>query len=366
MCTMHQIDTQKSEAFAENMIGILNHAALGLMTSIGHRTGLFDTMKDLPPSTSKQIADTAGLNERYVREWLGAMTVGRIVECHVNGSNGREPLYSLPAEHAAFLTRDAGEDNIAVFAQYIPLLGSVEDKVVECFHKGGGVPYSEFKRFHEIHEEDSSISTVSSLTEVILPIIPGITEQLKRGIEVLDIGCGRGRALNRLAEEFPNSTFTGYDLSEEAIAYARETATNNNATNIRFEVRDLTTFDDDGPENQYDFITSFDAIHDQARPDRVLAGIFKALKNDGVYLMQDIAGSSNVNENFDHPIGPVIYTISTMHCMTVSLAANGMGLGAMWGKQKALEMLEATGFKNIDVKQLEHDFQNYYYIVRKS
>ncbi len=366
MCTMHQIDTQKSEAFAETMLGMLNQGALTLMTSIGHRTGLFDTMKELPPSSSKQIAKAAGLNERYVREWLGAMTVGRIVECHVNGSNGREPLYSLPAEHAAFLTREAGADNIAVFSQYIPLLGTVEDKIVECFHKGGGVPYSEFKRFHEVHEEDSGISTVSSLTEAILPIIPGITEQLERGIEVLDIGCGRGRALNRLAEEFPNSTFTGYDLSEEAIAYARETAKNNNATNIRFEVRDLTTFDDDAPENQYDFITSFDAIHDQARPDRVLAGIYKALKDDGVYLMQDIAASSNVYENYDHPIGPVIYTISTMHCMTVSLAYGGMGLGTAWGKQKALEMLEAAGFKNIDVKQLEHDFQNYYYIVRKS
>ncbi len=366
MCTMHQIDTQKSEAFAENLIGMMNHGALSLLTSIGHRTGLFDTLKDLPPSTSKQIADASGLNERYVREWLGGMTVGRIVNCHVNGSNGREPLFSLPAEHAAFLTRDAGADNIGIFTQYIAVLGSVEDRIVECFKKGGGVPYSEYKRFHEVMAEDSGQTVMSSLVDTILPLAPGIIDKLKAGIEVLDIGCGRGRALNLLAVTYPKSRFTGYDLSEEAIDYARENAKHNNASNVRFEARDLTTFNDDAPERHYDFITSFDAIHDQARPDRVLAGIYKALKDDGVYLMQDIAGSSNVTENLDHPIAPFLYTASTMHCMTVSLAYGGLGLGTMWGKEKALEMLDAAGFKNVDVKQLDHDFQNYYYIVRKS
>jgi 2-polyprenyl-3-methyl-5-hydroxy-6-metoxy-1,4-benzoquinol methylase len=365
MCNMHQIDIQKSEAFAERMLDLINTSALSLMTSVGHRTGLFDTMKDLAPSTSKQIADAAGLHERYVREWLNAMTVGRIVNIHVNGSNGREPLYSLPKEHASFLTREAGADNFAVFTQYIPLLGSVEDKIVESFKRGGGVPYSEFKRFHEIMAEDSGLSVVSSLTDVILPIIPGITEKLDECIEVLDVGCGRGRALNMLAEKFPKSRFTGYDLSEEAIAYARETAQKNNSVNVRFEVLDLTTFDIDAPEKRYDFITSFDAIHDQARPDRVLAGIYKALKDDGVYLMQDIAGSSKVSENFDHPLGPFLYTASTMHCMTVSLSAGGLGLGTMWGKEKALEMLGEAGFGNVDVKSLEHDVQNYYYVVRK-
>lgn len=362
---MHKIDAQKSEAFAENLIGMMNQGALTLMTSIGHRTGLFDTMKNLPPSTSTQIADTAGLNERYVREWLNGMTVGRIVECQANGSNGREPLYSLPPEHAAYLTRDAGADNIAIFSQYVSVLGSVEDKIVKCFNEGGGVPYSEYKRFHEVMAEDSGVSVLSSLTDAILPLVPGIIGRLEEGIDVLDIGCGRGRALNLLAEKFPNSRFTGYDLSEEAIVYARETAKRINALNARFEARDLTTFDDDAPAKRYDFITSFDAIHDQARPDRVLAGVYKALKDDGVYLMQDIAGSSNVYENMDHPIGPFLYTASTMHCMTVSLAYGGLGLGTMWGKQKALEMLDATGFKSIEVEQLEHDFQNYYYIVRK-
>jgi hypothetical protein len=109
------------------------------MLSVGHRTGLLDVMRDLPPSTSQEIADRAGLNERYVREWLGAMVTGRVVE--VDPGSGR---YRLPAEHAGFLTRPAGGDNLAVFTQYIGLMGAVEDDIVECFRRGGGVPYSRF------------------------------------------------------------------------------------------------------------------------------------------------------------------------------------------------------------------------------
>jgi 2-polyprenyl-3-methyl-5-hydroxy-6-metoxy-1,4-benzoquinol methylase len=114
---------------------------------------------------------------------------------------------------------------------------------------------------------------------------------------------------------------------------------------------------------QHDLITAFDAIHDQARPDKVLAAIAKALKPNGTFLMQDIAASSHMHKNCDHPAGPFLYTISCMHCMTVSLAQNGAGLGAMWGEEQAREMLHAAGFSRIDVKKLPHDFQNSYFIA---
>jgi 2-polyprenyl-3-methyl-5-hydroxy-6-metoxy-1,4-benzoquinol methylase len=319
-------------------------------------------MSHMRPATSQEIADSAKLNERYVREWLGAMTTGGIVEV---GRNGGAPVFSLPPEHAACLTREAGADNIGVFAQYFGVMGSVEDAVLECFKNGGGVPYSKFERFKEVMAEDSGQSIVSSLFDVILPLIPGLTERLEAGIDVLDLGCGMGRALNLMAKAFPNSRFTGYDLLEDQIAAATAEARENGATNIRFKVKDLTTFDEDAPVAAYDFITTFDAVHDQARPDRMLAGIFKALRPDGVYLMQDISGSSDVAQNLDHPMGPFLYTVSTMHCMTVSLAQGGMGLGTMWGREKALEMLAEAGFTNVEVKNLDHDFQNDYYIVRK-
>lgn len=362
MCTMHQIDIERTEAFGEKLLGILNSGALGVMLSIGHRTGLLDTMSQLPPATSEDIAATAKLNERYVREWLGAMAAGGIVEIHPNGT---APKFSLPAEHAASLTRAAGADNFGVFTQYIGLLGTVEDNIVNCFKNGGGVPYSEFKRFHEVMAEDSGQSVLSSLFEAILPLVPGLTERLEQGIEVLDIGCGLGRALNMLAKAYPNSRFTGYDLSEQAIKIARAEAAEHAVGNVRFEVRDLTTFDNDAPESRFDLITSFDAIHDQARPDRVLAGIFKALKPHGVYLMQDISASSEVQNNLGHPIAPFLYTVSTMHCMTVSLAQGGLGLGTMWGREKAQEMLRAAGFNRVEIHNLSHDIQNDYYVVGK-
>jgi len=249
-----------------------------------------------------------------------------------------------------------------VFAQYIPLLGSVEDRVVECFKEGGGVPYSAYKKFHRVMAEDSGQTVVAVLIDHILQLVPGLVSALRNGINVLDVGCGRGRALNLMGKTFPKSQFTGYDFSEEAISAGVKEANNFDLINVRFEEKDVTTLQED---SQYDLVTAFDAIHDQVSPDRVLAGIARALKPDGTFLMQDIAASSHVFNNIDHPVGPLLYTISCMHCMTVSLSENGAGLGAMWGEEKAIEMLHEVGFTKIDVRKLQHDFQNSYYIVKK-
>jgi 2-polyprenyl-3-methyl-5-hydroxy-6-metoxy-1,4-benzoquinol methylase len=355
--TTQTFNPAKADAFAARMLDILNSSAISLMTSIGHRTELFDTMAELPPSTSQQIADAAGLNERYVREWLGAMVTGRFVDY-----DPIDKTYSLPAEHAAFLTRSAASDNIASITQFIPVLGVVEDRIIDCFYKGGGVPYCEFKRFHAVMAEESGQTTVSALFDHVLPLIPGLTEALQQGIAVLDVGCGSGQAMNKLAQAFPNSRFTGYDFSGEAIANANAEAQMRKLSNIQFQVKDAATLDE---RDRYDFITTFDAIHDQAKPDVVLQNIYNALRSDGVYLMQDIRAATDVGSNLEHPIAPFLYTISCLHCMTVSLAYGGMGLGTMWGKEKALEMLSEAGFTQVEIKQLAHDFQNDYYIVRK-
>lgn len=347
-----------AEDFASELLSTLNHGALCLMISIGHRTGLFDVMSGLPPSTSAEIATRSGLNERYVREWLGAMVTGRVVE--VDPETLR---YSLPADHAALLTRAAGADNLAVFAQYIGVLGVVEDDIVECFRRGGGVPYSAFPRFHEVMAEDSGQSVMSSLESHVLPLVPGLRERLENGIAMLDVGCGRGRILHKLAETYPASRFVGMDFSEEAIAYARSEAAAHELRNLDFRLVDLSTFDEKAEPGAFDFITTFDAIHDQGKPLNVLKGIRRSLKPGGVYLMQDISGTSHVHKDIAHPIGTLLYTISCMHCMTVSLAQGGEGLGAMWGEEKTLEYLRAAGFSNIETKRLAHDIQNNWYVV---
>lgn len=349
---------KKAEAFSESLIDVLNKSAIALAISLGHRTRLFDVMATLPASTSEQIADAAGLNERYVREWLGAMVTGRVVNYDAETGS-----YQLPAEHAAFLTRAAIPNNFAATMQFIPVLGSVEDKILECFVNGGGVFYSEFPRFHDVMAEESGQTVLPALIDTILPLVPGIKKKLEAGIEVLDIGCGSGRALNLLAANYPNSRFTGYDFSDEGIGNGRREAERLGLKNVRFEVRDAAQINE---IEKYDLITAFDAIHDQAKPAVVLREIFNALKPDGAFLMQDIAGSSHVHKNLDSPIAPYLYTISYMHCMTVSLALGGDGLGTMWGEEKACEMLNEAGFNKVSVQSLEHDFINTYYVAGKS
>lgn len=361
MCTVctaaKAMDQAKSDQFAEKLLGVLNGAALALMLSIGHRTGLFDAMEGQAAMTSHELALRAGLTERYVREWLGAMTAGRIVE-----HDGAAMTYRLPAEHAAWLTRAATPNNLAVVAQFIPTLAQVEDRIVECFRTGGGVGYEHFPRFHEVMAEESAQTVVSALEEHILPLVPGLADRLRAGVRVLDVGCGRGRALLRLAQAFPHSEFIGVDMSRETVVWANERADELELDNVRFEVADAAGL---AYREEFDLVLTFDAVHDQARPDRMLANIHRALKPGGVYLMQDIAGTSTHAGDVERPLSPLIYTISCMHCMTVSLSAGGMGLGAAWGERTAVSMLREAGFGAVEVKSLAHDMQNFFYIMRK-
>ena len=348
----------KAEAFAGTLLQSLNHGAWCLMASIGHRTGLFDTMGGLPPATAPDIARAANLNERYVREWLGAMVTAGVVTV-----DSTSTFYSLPAEHAAILTRAAGSDNMAMYAQYIGMLGGVEHDIVACFQHGGGVPYEKFSRFHEVMAEDNTV--ISALEPHVLPLVPGLTAQLSAGIRVLDVGCGSGRTVNRLAELYPNSRFVGLDLSDEAIGMAKAESSSHGLRNVEFVARDLSDFDATADEAAFEFITTFDAVHDQAKPLNVLKGIHRALTLDGVYLMQEIKGSSFVHRNLEHPLGTFLYTVSAMHCMTVSLAQGGEGLGAMWGEEKTREYLTTAGFRSIEKYELPHDPMNDWYVVRK-
>jgi len=351
------LDQAKAEAFAEKMLGVMTGGSLSLMLSVGHRTGLLDKMADLPPASSEEIAKAAGLNERYVREWLGGVTAGGVV--HYDPATKR---YRLPPEHSMFLTRAAGPDNFAFLMQYIAVLGDVEGKIVDCFKNGGGIPYDDFPRFVEVQREETARVYDLALVDGILPVVQGITEKLDTGIDVADIGCGGGRAVNVMAKAFPNSRFTGFDLLEESVALASAEAKEWGLANANFEVRNVT---DLGEIEAFDFITAFDAIHDQAQPRKVLANIAHALRPDGIFLLADIAASSDVAKNIDNPWAPLFYTWSTFHCMTVSLAYDGEGLGTCWGEELAKELLAEAGFGLVETTQVEGDPINIYYICRK-
>lgn len=346
------------EAFEARLVNALNEGGMLALLSLGHRSGLLRALAAAPPLDSAALAARTGLAERYVREWLNGLVAAGVVE--TDPDTGR---YWLPAAHAARLTDREGA-NLAIYAQFLPMLGAVEDDILACFGSGGGVPYARYPRFHEVMAEDSAQTVVPALLDHILPLAPELPARLEAGIRVLDAGCGRGQALGLLAERFPRSRFAGYDLSEEAIRYAREGAAAAGLDNVRFEVRDLTDFDSTAEPGRFDLVTTFDAIHDQARPAALLAGIRRSLAPDGVYLAQDIRGTSHPHQDRDNPMGAFLYAVSCYHCMPVSLAQGGEGLGTMWGRERALAYLRDAGFADVAVHELAHDMQNDYFVCR--
>lgn len=350
-------DTAYAEQYAERISQVIDAGALSVMLSLGHRSGLLDVMATLPPSGSEQIAAAATLNERYVREWLATMVTGGVV--HYDPASRH---YHLPAEHAASLTRQGELGNMAVYGQFVALMGEVQDRVLEKFENGEGTRYEDYPCFHRIMAEDSAQTVVGGLFEHVLPLIEGIVPRLEAGIDVLDAGCGRGLAITALAQRFPNSRFVGYDLCGDAISFAQIHAQQLGLTNIRFIQRDLSDYNE---TEQFDWITSFDAVHDQRDPQALIQSLSRALRPDGIYLMQDIGGSAQLENNLDFPLATMLYAVSCCHCMPVSLGQDGKGLGTMWGWETAAGMLKASGFRHIDRHVLAHDPTNVWFVACK-
>lgn len=348
-------DLIKAESFAERMSEVMNNGALSVMLSLGHRTGLLDVMSRLPAASSEKIAEATVLSERYVREWLAAMVTGGVVIYEPSTRT-----YLLPPEHAASITREGAFGNLAVYGQFIAMLGVVQDQILEKFENGDGTHYEDYPCFHQIMAEDSSQTVVAGLFEHVLPLVSGLEKRLEQGIDVLDAGCGRGLALTALATRFPQSRFTGYDLCPDAIAFAQNNVRKLGLNNITFEMRDLSNFSDIA---QFDLITSFDAVHDQRDPQRLIEALYGALRQNGVYLMQDIGGSAKLENNLDFPMATMLYAISCCHCTPISLGQGGQGLGTMWGWETAEKMLQNSGFSSIDHHVLPHDPTNVWFVA---
>lgn len=347
-------DDARARAFAGLMLGALNGAALSLMASVGHRLALFDHLAATSPATVPELAARAGLSERYVREWLAVMTTSRVVEY-----DPQQQRFALPAEHAAFLTREGSVKNLAATAQFPSLMAGVEDAVIARFRDGRGLHYHDYPRFHEVMAEASYQTTVAPLVDAILPIVDGLIDRLDRGIDVADIGCGGGRALLALAERFPDSRFHGFDVCADAFAPAAEAARSRGLGNLRFSERDVA----EGDLGALDLILAFDAVHDQSDPRALLQAVRQALRPGGVFLMVEFGASSLLEQNVAHPIAPFLYMMSTMHCTPISLGQGGAGLGAMWGVEAATEMLAEAGFGEVRLVRLPHDLFNAYFVA---
>jgi SAM-dependent methyltransferase len=345
---------QEASTVLDRLVQILDDGGIAVLTSIGHTTGLFETMAALPAATSTQVADAAGLDERYVREWLGGVVAAGFVDY-----DPVEATYALREDHAPFLTGPTA-GNVARSMRYVTLMGQVTPLVVERFRTGGGLTYSDYPGLHDVMAEDSAAVNDAALIETIIPLT-GLVGRLEAGLDVADVGCGEGHVVNLLGRAFPRSRFTGLDFSSEALAKARAEAVAWGLTNVEFVEGDVTHLD---AVAAYDLVTAFDAIHDQAQPAAVLSAIHTALRAGGTFLMVDVNASSHVEENLDHPMGAFLYAISTVHCMSVSLGQGGVGLGTVWGVELAEQMLHEAGFAEVVRHELEDDPLNAYFVCR--
>jgi len=350
------------------MIAILNYSALNLAMAVGYRTGLFDVLDTFDtPQTLQAIADKADLDSRYLKEWLSVMASGEIVALS-SGEDGKN-RYHLPKQHADFITRRAGNSNLGVYTQEIPLLTSCAmEAVIEGFTSGNGVTYDHYPQFQAFMSQLADAKHRQVLVDKFLPAVDGgrLIKHLQSGIRVCDLGCAEGVALMLMAEAFPNSKFVGIDIFREAIETARSETSRQHLDNLEFVMLDAATLKDNREfKDAFDYVTAFDAVHDQTRPLDVLLGIHHILAPGGLFSMVDIAARSDLADNLDHPMGPFLYTVSLMHCMPVGLVDGGLGLGMMWGREKAVEMLKKAGFKQVQVLEIPEDPFNLHYLSFK-
>ena len=349
-----QLDWDKARKFLFQLNNDIGAAMLGAMNYLGDRLGLFKAMADAGWISSNELAERTGLSERYIREWLGAVTSAGYVEY-----DAKERKFMLPAEHAMVLAREESPFFMGGFMEMVVPNVSMAPKIAEAFRNGRGVTQSEYPaETWEAMERASAGMYRNQLVRKWLPTMPQVIEVLKAGGSAADVGCGSGRAVITLATAYPNARVTGFDVHPGSIDRARANAEKAGVGDrVTFEVRDGTKL----PENQFDFISTFDVVHDSVDPVALLKSIHRALKKDGTYLMLEVNVSPNLEENIG-PTGKMMYSMSTLYCMTVSLAHGGAGIGACMGEPKARELVAEAGFTKFRRLPIEDMFSALYEI----
>ncbi len=350
------IDWGKVKSFAGMMTNDLGAAMQGALSYIGDRLGLFKALAEAGSVTTAEFAARTGCNERYLREWLGAMTAAKYIDYDKTTQR-----YSMPAEHAMILANEDSPFYMGGFMQMIVPEVSLAPKLLDSFRTGKGIPQSEYPpEVFEGIERGSAPIYKHSLVRKWMPAMPQVVETLNNGGTALDVGCGSGRAIIALAQAFPKAKLFGYDGHQGSVERARANAKAAGvADRVTFDVVDCTKL----PENQFDFIATFDVIHDSVDPVGLLKSIRGALKTDGTYLMVEVNVSNDVAENIN-PMGRMMYSASTLYCMTVSLAHGGAGIGAMMGEPKARELVQQAGFTRFTRLPIKDAFSVLYEIRR--
>jgi SAM-dependent methyltransferase len=350
------LDWGKVKEFAGLMTNDLGAAMQGALTYIGDRLGIFKALAVAGQVTSAELAERTGLNERYLREWLGAMTAAKYINYDPATSR-----YTMTPENAMILADESSPFFMGGFMQMIVPEVSMAPKLLEAFRTGKGIPQSEYPpEVFEAIERGSAPMYRHQLVRKWMPAMPQVVERLNAGGTALDVGCGSGLAVIALATAYPSARIFGYDGHQGSVDRARANAKAVGvADRVTFDVVDCTKL----PAEQFDFISTFDVIHDSVDPIGLLKSIRNALKPDGTYLMVEVNASNRPEDNIN-PMGRMMYSASTLYCMTVSLAHGGAGIGALMGEPKARELVAASGFTRFQRLPVRDAFSVLYEIRR--
>jgi 2-polyprenyl-3-methyl-5-hydroxy-6-metoxy-1,4-benzoquinol methylase len=342
------------EAFAERVLGDYAGANAFFMAGIGDRLGLFKELATNGAATSDELATRTRLQERYVREWLGGMAAAGYLD--YDPATGR---YALPADHVPVLAEEAGPVFFgSAFFDFSTNFGETYRRLVDAFRDGGGVPQREYgAEVAESIERFTAPWFEHMLVQQWLPLMPDTLAKLEEGAMVCDVGCGRGRALSKLAAAFPRSRFVGYDIYEPAIQAARARVQDAGvADRVRLEVRDAAQ----GFGERFDVVTTFDVLHDSVDPQGILSAIRSALSSDGRYICLEINCADRPQDNLG-PLGTVLYGLSLAYCLPVSLAEGGAGLGTLGLPESRLsELATEAGFSKVRRVPIDDPFNSVY------
>jgi 2-polyprenyl-3-methyl-5-hydroxy-6-metoxy-1,4-benzoquinol methylase len=339
----------------DKVIGDFSAAMTTVLTAIGDKLGLFKELASGGPATSSELAQRAGVDERYTREWLHGLHAAGYLE--LDRESGR---FSLPPEHQLAFAQERGPMFLCGGYQEFYASMAIVPQITEAFRNGGGVAQSEYpEEFWEGLSRFTAGWHENLLVQEWIPAVPEVKAKLEQGCRYADVGCGGGLALIKLAEAFPNSTYVGYDAFEGSVAGATEAAEAAGVSDrVSFELRDVSQ----GLSEKFDVISTYDVIHDAVDPVGLLTGIRSGLADDGHYLLLDINCADDPADN-EGPLAALFYGFSVLYCMTTSLAHGGEGLGTCGlPPKKAKELCSEAGFSRFGQVELENPFNNLFHV----
>jgi 2-polyprenyl-3-methyl-5-hydroxy-6-metoxy-1,4-benzoquinol methylase len=348
--------TAEDEARVEEFAGNLFMATLATMElaniELGLRLGLYESLAGAGAMTSTELAASAGIAERYAREWLEQQAVASVVEVDDASLPAADRRFTLPNAHAHVLLEDDSEASMKACVAAVPWVSKALDIMTEEFRNGTGAAFGLFD-LHDIQAAFTRPVFVNHLTQNWLPALSEIQAKLTSGepVRIAEIGCGEGFAAITIAKAYPHAEIDGYDLDEASISAARKAAADAGvADRVRFDVRDAA---DPAITGDYDLVMCIEMLHDVPDPVGILRTMKKLAGATGTVLVAD----ERTEETFRVPANEMerfFYTFSTLHCLAVSMQDGGVGTGTVIRPDTVRQYAADAGFATVDILAVEH------------